>query len=221
MRASGLAHSRCPTARHHQCFFHVKVTHRRRPAWMSRLPAHPSCSCGPYHFYLPASEIPTAILTPWREENKSVSVTQCAARGGGRGQGSDSSRESWPERPPAFTVPHSPVCSRYLMLTSSTGKKAAVAPYSGHMLAIVARSAMDSWATPGPKNSTNLPTTPTWRRCWVAEQRRPRGDRPHLKCSTVALQFSWTNLVSKHKLEARSLYFWWLLRNRTYKSDAN
>lgn len=64
---------------------------------------------------------------------------------------------------------HVPVCSRYAMLTSSTGKKAAVAPYSGHMLAIVARSAMDSCATPGPKNSTNLPTTPTCRRCYTAE----------------------------------------------------
>lgn len=64
---------------------------------------------------------------------------------------------------------HLPVCSRYAMLTSSTGKKAAVAPYSGHMLAIVARSAMDSWATPGPKNSTNLPTTPTCRRCYTTE----------------------------------------------------
>jgi hypothetical protein len=34
-------------------------------------------------------------------------------------------------------------------------------PYSGHMLAMVALSAIDSVATPGPKNSTNLPTTPT------------------------------------------------------------
>lgn len=67
-----------------------------------------------------------------------------------------------------LSVLHIPVCSRYAMLTSSTGKKAAVAPYSGHMLAIVARSAMDSWATPGPKNSTNLPTTPTCRRCYTA-----------------------------------------------------
>lgn len=64
---------------------------------------------------------------------------------------------------------HVPVCSRYVMLTSSTGKKAAVAPYSGHMLAIVALSAMDNWATPGPKNSTNLPTTPTCRRCYTEE----------------------------------------------------
>ena len=30
----------------------------------------------------------------------------------------------------------------------------------GHMLAIVARSAIERAATPGPKNSTNCPTTP-------------------------------------------------------------
>ena len=59
-----------------------------------------------------------------------------------------------------------PVCLRYVKLFSSTGKNPTVAPYSGHMLAIVALSAMESWATPGPKNSTNLPTTPIWRRCW-------------------------------------------------------
>ena len=35
------------------------------------------------------------------------------------------------------------------------------------MLAIVARSASDSDARPGPKNSTNLPTTPLARSNWV------------------------------------------------------
>lgn len=35
-----------------------------------------------------------------------------------------------------------------------------VAPYSGHILLIVARSAIDNSETPGPKNSTNFPTTP-------------------------------------------------------------
>ena len=35
-----------------------------------------------------------------------------------------------------------------------------VAPYSGAMLLRVARSASVSEATPGPKYSTNLPTTP-------------------------------------------------------------
>ena len=59
-----------------------------------------------------------------------------------------------------------PVCLRYKRVFSSTGKKPTVAPYSGHMLAIVALSAMDKWVTPGPKNSTNLPTTPIWRRCY-------------------------------------------------------
>ena len=34
-----------------------------------------------------------------------------------------------------------------------------VAPYSGAMLAIVARSGRASDAVPSPKNSTNLPTT--------------------------------------------------------------
>lgn len=58
-----------------------------------------------------------------------------------------------------------PVCLRYIKLFSSTGKNPMVAPYSGHMLAMVALSAMDRWLTPGPKNSTNLPTTPIWRRC--------------------------------------------------------
>ncbi len=40
---------------------------------------------------------------------------------------------------------------------------AIVDPYSGDMLPSVARSASVSNARPGPKNSTNLPTTP-WRR---------------------------------------------------------
>ena len=48
----------------------------------------------------------------------------------------------------------------YLSDSSSTGKKPQVAPYSGAMLAIVARSANGKCCTPGPKNSTNLPTTP-------------------------------------------------------------
>jgi hypothetical protein len=34
-----------------------------------------------------------------------------------------------------------------------------VAPYSGAMLAMVARSGTGSEAAPSPKNSTNLPTT--------------------------------------------------------------
>ena len=42
----------------------------------------------------------------------------------------------------------------------STGKMPQVAPYSGAMLAMVRRVLTDSSARPGPKNSTNLPTTP-------------------------------------------------------------
>ena len=45
------------------------------------------------------------------------------------------------------------------MVRSSTGKKPIVAPYSGAMLAMVARSGRASVRVPSPKNSTNLPTT--------------------------------------------------------------
>ena len=53
-----------------------------------------------------------------------------------------------------------PVKRRYSSVTSSTGKKPHVAPYSGLMFPIVARSASASDGTPGPKYSTNFPTTP-------------------------------------------------------------
>jgi hypothetical protein len=46
------------------------------------------------------------------------------------------------------------------MVFASTGKKPQVAPYSGPMLPMVARSASVMLSRPGPKNSTNLPTTP-------------------------------------------------------------
>ncbi len=49
------------------------------------------------------------------------------------------------------------------MVIWSTGKKPVVAPYSGAMFAIVARSGSDSDVRPGPWNSTNWPTTPSWR----------------------------------------------------------
>jgi len=42
----------------------------------------------------------------------------------------------------------------------STGKSVDVAPNSGDMFDNVARSAMERPLNPGPKNSTNLPTTP-------------------------------------------------------------
>lgn len=53
-----------------------------------------------------------------------------------------------------------PICFMYWMVLASTGKYPMVAPYSGDIFAIVARSTSVSSAQPGPKNSTNLPTTP-------------------------------------------------------------
>ena len=47
----------------------------------------------------------------------------------------------------------------YWQESSSTGKYPMVAPYSGAMFAIVARSGTGRLAAPSPKNSTNLPTT--------------------------------------------------------------
>ncbi len=57
-------------------------------------------------------------------------------------------------------------------MTSSMGKMAQVAPYSGDMLPMVARFASGTEATPGPKNSTNAPTTPCWRSRWVMVRTR-------------------------------------------------
>jgi hypothetical protein len=52
-----------------------------------------------------------------------------------------------------------PVPLKYSTVRASTGKKPIVAPYSGAMLAMVARSGTARLSVPGPKNSTNLPTT--------------------------------------------------------------
>src|SRR5919202_1963883 len=65
-----------------------------------------------------------------------------------------------------------PVRRRYLSVSSSTGKKPHVAPYSGDMFPIVARSASARPARPWPKYSTNLPTTPVWRRSCVTVRTR-------------------------------------------------
>lgn len=46
------------------------------------------------------------------------------------------------------------------MASLSWGKYPIVAPYYGAILPIVALSANDKFAHPGPKNYTNLPTTP-------------------------------------------------------------
>ena len=53
-----------------------------------------------------------------------------------------------------------PVYLKKAIVYSSTGKKPVVAPYSGAIFATVALSARDKFRIPGPKNSTNFPTTP-------------------------------------------------------------
>lgn len=61
---------------------------------------------------------------------------------------------------------------KYFNVFSSTGKKPIVAPYSGAMLLIVALSATVKLFTPGPKNYTNLSTTPFFLSIFV--QRRTK-----------------------------------------------
>jgi hypothetical protein len=63
------------------------------------------------------------------------------------------------------------------------GKSVEVAPNSGLMLLIVARSASDRLARPSPANSTNDPTTPCRRSISVTTSTRsvavePRGSSP-------------------------------------------
>ena len=83
-----------------------------------------------------------------------------------------------------------PVNRRYRSVSSSTGQKAEVAPYSGHMFESVARSASSSVEQPGPKNSTNLPTTPCARSIWVSVSTRsvavvPAGRAPETRTPTT------------------------------------
>ena len=88
-----------------------------------------------------------------------------------------------------------PVCLKQSRLSLSMGKYPTVAPYSGHMLAIVALSAIDNCDTPLPKNSTNLPTTPMLRRCCnihIIKQLLPTLRTRHSQTSDSAL-------VSQHQ----------------------
>ena len=74
------------------------------------------------------------------------------------------------------------------MVAPSIGNNPMVAPYSGAMLASVARSGTGKPSTPGPKNSTNLATTPLVLSAWVtvstksvvvtAAARRPLSRQP-------------------------------------------
>ena len=79
-----------------------------------------------------------------------------------------------------------------------------VAPYSGAMLAMVARSASGSAARPGPKNSTNLPTTPFLRSICVTVSTRsvavaPSGSWPcSLKPTTcgISIDTGWPSMAA-------------------------
>ncbi len=75
----------------------------------------------------------------------------------------------------------------------SHGKNEAVAPYSGHMLESVARSSTRSDDRPGPKNSTNFPTTPCARSICVSVSTRsvavvPGGSSPLVRTPTTTGQ---------------------------------
>ncbi len=80
---------------------------------------------------------------------------------------------------------------RYSRVSWSTGKKPQVAPYSGAMLAIVARSASVIWPRPGPKNSTNFSTTPFLRRIWVTVRTRSVAVTPSLSSPTSLKPTTW------------------------------
>ncbi len=79
-----------------------------------------------------------------------------------------------------------------------------VAPYSGAMLAIVARSASGSAATPGPKNSTNFPTTPFLRSICVTVSTRSVAVAPSrsLPCSRkpttcgISIDSGWPSIAA-------------------------
>ena len=70
------------------------------------------------------------------------------------------------------------------------GNRVEVAPNSGLMLAIVARSARARLARPSPANSTNAPTTPKLRSISVTTSTRsvavePRGSSPVRRTPTI------------------------------------
>jgi hypothetical protein len=79
-----------------------------------------------------------------------------------------------------------PVRCRYFKVFASTGNSVAVAPNSGDMFDSVARSAIPRLLNPGPKNSTNLPTTPWALSIWVRVRTRsvavvPGGSVPRVR----------------------------------------
>ncbi len=82
------------------------------------------------------------------------------------------------------------------MVSSSIGLKPQVAPYSGDMLPSVARSVIAMVAMPGPKNSTNLPTTPRLRSICVTVSTRSVAVTPSL-----SLPVSFTPITSGISIE--------------------
>jgi hypothetical protein len=88
------------------------------------------------------------------------------------------------------------VSVRYFSVSSSIGKKPQVAPYSGDMLPMVARSAIVRLARPGPKYSTNLPTTPRLRSICVTVSTRSVAVTPSL-----SLPVSFTPITSGSSME--------------------
>ena len=84
------------------------------------------------------------------------------------------------------------------------GQTATVDPYSGDMLPRVARSARVSDASPGPKNSTNLPTTPCRRSRSVMVSTRsvavvPSGSRPtslNPTTSGMSIETGWPSIAA-------------------------
>ena len=90
------------------------------------------------------------------------------------------------------------------MVIASIGKIATVAPYSGHMFESVARSASERLARPGPKNSTNLPTTPCLRSRSVTVSTRsvavvPAGNVPSRRKPTtggISIEIGWPSIAA-------------------------
>ena len=77
-------------------------------------------------------------------------------------------------------------------------------PYSGDMFPSVARSANVSDPSPGPKNSTNFPTTPYWRSRSVMVSTRsvavvPSGNSPASRkpmTSGMSIEIGWPSIAA-------------------------
>ena len=94
------------------------------------------------------------------------------------------------------------------MVSRSIGKKPQVAPYSGAMFAIVARSASPSPVMPEPVNSTNLLTTPLARSIWVTVSTRSVAVAPSRSSpvnfmpmtSGSSIDMGWPSITASHSM---------------------